>query len=111
MTITEKWARTAPAGPKLDRLCAEWMGDEINWTLEASRVDRWWRYSTSWRNAGPLLEAMGVTHLHDFRPSGTSTLKGRLFGKIKADTPQLAIARACAVLVTRGITRDQLERK
>ena len=25
MTITEEWARIAPAGPELDRVCAEWL--------------------------------------------------------------------------------------
>lgn len=31
--ITEAWARSAEAGPELDRICAEWMGGSSGFHL------------------------------------------------------------------------------
>ena len=83
----------------------------------------WPPYSTDWSAAGPLLEAIQSVSLasplpaaegfhegHDWRVTVWSDPAGgcELF-HVDAPTPQLAIARACAVLVARGINRDDLE--
>lgn len=117
--ITEKWARTAPAGPELDRVCAEWMGFSIgetrDWRHHVSTKAGWKACSpsTRWSDAGPLLEAMDSMTLSVWNDlsvieysAANSIIKGSLH--ISAPTPQLAIARACAVLVARRITRDDL---
>ena len=107
--ITEKWARTAEPGPELDRVCAEWFSPVRGFNNYGEPI----KFSTDWSAAGPLLEAMGGPALHrhsdrhgwhiefGFHPVGGFDLH--------SPTPQLAIARACAVLAARGITRDDLE--
>ena len=69
-------------------------------------------FSSDWSFCGPLLEAMGgpALHWHSDRHGwhiefGFNPVGG--FG-LHAPTPQLAIARACAVLVAQGITLDDL---
>lgn len=142
MTITEQWARTAPAGPELDRVCAEWMGFKSGWISSdchrcGGRFRAEWdklicpscgkiywrsverkehRYSSKWEDAGPLLEAMkGCVEWDDVDLWTAYTLADTPTDPNPDDpqaalatTPQLAIARACAVLVARGITRDDL---
>ena len=77
-------------------------------------------FSTDWSAAGPLLEAMNdISHIivesidydewvvtaQDLEPG-----PGIIWEySATAPTPKLAIARACAVLVACGITRDDLE--
>ena len=105
--ITEKWARHAPAGAELDRVCAEWMG----WTLKPLADNRPAPYSTDWSAAGSLLEAMGVGIVLGKKSDdqwGVSQAVGCGLLMADAPTPQLAIARACAVLVARGITCEDL---
>jgi hypothetical protein len=116
--ITEEWARNAPAGPELDRVCAEWIG--LRPIKYNGGLDGWWdgeaiggglpRYSTKWTHAGPLLEVMRGDLVFDANEhtwycsryhEGRDTTG-------HAPTPQLAIARACAVLVARGIPREDL---
>jgi len=118
--ITEEWARTAPAGQKLDRICAEWMGWKINPLADNAPAP----YSTDWSAAGPLLEAMNA----DFPiwslappsenspwimiPYSMDSLKytgGNRYTWPRAEDPELAIARACGVLVARGITRSDID--
>ena len=81
-------------------------------------------FSTGWAAAGPLLEVMRdatvtVSLTCDDTDSGgvwrcyvrtSISPVGRAFS-VGACTPCLAIARTCAVLVARGITRDDLEVK
>ena len=134
--ITEKWARRAPAGAELDRVCAEWMGTVTQYRVDGSSIKLWHRYntehlfgnhrrywpkhSTGWAAAAPLLEAIkkalpAVSLTNDETVSGdewtcwvrVSVDPGTQFA-VTAPTPQLAIARACAVLVARGITREDL---
>ena len=124
--LTEEQARQMEAGPELSRICAKWMGwsyfagmGSHQWKLEASASTRPIihqgkdppPFSTDWSAAGPLLEAM-KGHL-SYRTIdgqwmcilGAKGVTVRGYGP----TPQLAIARACAVLVARGISRDDLE--
>ena len=149
--LTEEQARQMEAGPKLNRICAEWMGwsyfagmGSHQWKLEASGSTRPIihqgkdppPFSTDWSAAGPLLEAMEAKHGGVHPPSCEIECRSykrsewytkeewrqqkwrclvlipehedrQLFGL--APTPQLAIARACAVLVARGISRDELK--
>ena len=118
---TEKWARHAPAGAELDRVVAGWMGRD-GWLLYAP--ENWLEpgceglqkipkpFSTSWVAAGPLLEAMGIGIVIG-KKSGeqwrVSQADGWGLVIVDAPDPCLAIARACAVLVARGITREDLE--
>ena len=139
--ITEEWARTAPAGPALDRVCAEWMGwiiyddgedgyvyaeDPNDSGIVYCLLDPIWNisdelvaYSTEWSAAGPLLEAMraevghGYPHwwcmvTHSDLVCGEDFIESADWRTVAAPTPQLAIARACAVLVARGISREGL---
>ena len=114
--LTEKQARQMEAWIDLDVICARWMGDPRSNQGIAS-------YSRDWSAAGPLLEAIQSVSLasplpaaegfhegHDWRVTVWSDPAGgcELF-HVDAPTPQLAIARACAVLVARGINRDDLE--
>ena len=131
--LTEEKARQMEAGPELNRVCAEWVG----WSYFAGMGSHQWKleapgstrpiihqgkdpppFSSDWSAAGPLLEAM----------NGTASTHDKNFGDINSqcyvpvepewmtlytyapkDRPQLAIARACAVLVARGVSRDDLE--
>jgi len=87
-----------------------------------SLYNMWPKYSTSWLHAGPLLEALPMRWAQDsglfpptygypdddewtvyFGASGAGVVQ------VDAPTPQLAIARACAVLVARGVTREEVE--
>ena len=114
-TITEKWARTAPAGPELDRVCAEWMGRRVKTErpaeIEWERCQHRDKFSTSWKAAGPLLKAMGAA-IEPPNRSGMTTWLCYVWQSIgcgaRADDPCLAISRACAVLVARGISREDL---
>ena len=130
-TITEEWARNAPAGPELDRVCAEWMGwsGKDDRTPDGSTFDVYARkdgghmtsihpasFSSDWSAAGPLLEAMrldvGVFGVPEFTPKWDCGSLGQfhqhMSGNVTAPDPCLAIARACAVLVARGISREDL---
>ena len=118
-TITEEWARTAPAGPELDRVCAEWMGRkpyDSDPCDGGCYRDEWPPYSTDWSAAGPLLEAMrldvGVFGVPEFTPKWDCGSLGQfhqhMSGNVTAPTPCLAIARACGVLFARGISREDL---
>ena len=118
--ITEKWARTAPAGPELDRVCAEWMGNIFHSAgmLDGDDYhfiegDIFPKYSTSWNGAGPLLEAIqsdhtgwAIVYSHPWQYKTLEVYGDQII--TCADTMQLVIARACAVLVACGITRDDL---
>lgn len=158
--VTEEWALSAPAGPELDRVCAEWMdalqrkcnsfhveGEVIElpgWEGSQARgfLQSMQRvgflsdvklgtvyeapcYSTSWEFAGPLLEAMQANngYYEWFGVPNFSTIALTRDGGdwvcgvdgpdgvdeiARASKPQLAIARTCAVLVARNITREQL---
>ena len=87
-------------------------------------------FSTDWSAAGPLLEAMNLDMFKHPQASGIwGDGEGRWicrvsfpteerfahgeevyrYLEVSAPTPQLAIARACAVLVARGVSRDDLE--
>jgi hypothetical protein len=131
--LTEDQARSMEAGDELDRACAEWIGCELGvipggetyssyeiWTMpDGNRVfDNAPPYSTDWSAAGPLLEAMQdmdgfdvsvESHLDGWTVRVTSGLVYMMPREATAPTPQLAIARACAVLVARGITREEVE--
>ena len=72
------------------------------------------KFSTDWSAAGPLLEAMGADLLRydgkwacEVQPG--SAYPAPILAEAEAPTPQLAIARICAVLFARGITRENLE--
>lgn len=116
--ITEEWARTAPAGADLDRVCAEWMGIapyEFDLCGRGCYRQEWPPYSYDWSAAGPLLEAMGADILYhsgtwecEVEPPGEPTYGQKLLADSDAKDPTLAIARACAVLVARGIAREDL---
>jgi hypothetical protein len=87
----------------------------------------WPKYSTDWSAAGLLLEAMGKNDggalpgygmAIECVPSGSdpgcrcgtvSAHTSEIIPIAEAPTPQLAIARACAVLVARGVTREEVE--
>jgi len=98
MNVTDEWACSAPAGEELDRICAKWLGIPGE-------------YSTEWAAAGPLLEAMDG-QLEPPMRSGMDTWLCYVWhthhGE-RAPTPQLAIARVCATLVARGITKEDME--
>lgn len=125
MTIIEEWARTAPSGSELDRVCAEWMGftagSIINGrlTVVTRTGPKICSPSSRWSDAGPLLEAMkgcvewddGVLWTAYTLADTPSDPRPNDPQAALATTPQLAIARACAVLAARGITREQLEAK
>lgn len=112
--ITEKWAHTAPLGKELNRICAIWMGAkpyEFDPCGGGCYRDEWPPYSTDWSAAGPLLEAMkGFTF--EFDEMGETPSVGDGFhlaiGDVRAADHCLAIARACAVLAARGVTREDL---
>ena len=123
--LTEDKARQMDAGPELNRICAEWWGAKPKYKgIEGHTPDVHHYFSADWSAAGPLLEAMtGVlnplTNL-DKEDKGCEDrdewecispwLGGDIYATgATAPTPQLAIARACAVLVARGISRDELE--
>ena len=125
-TISEEWARTAPAGPELDRVCAEWMGRRVKTErpaeIEWERCQHRDKFSTDWSAAGPLLEAMNDDlPLWQLCPQGDGSYSMQPFSMAslkyvseskylwpKAPDPCLAISRACAVLVARGISREDL---
>ena len=133
--ITEKWARTAAAGAELDRVVA---GSGILTTEEMFQIPGKWAlptelppysnplnnsgppFSTSWSAAGPLLEAIsppwslspnedGGFIMLPYRMTVLNIVGGNRYTWPRAEDPCLAIARACAVLVARGITREDLE--
>jgi len=119
--ITEKWARGAPAGAELDRVCAGFMGLRVGGDIVLyadEKMGRLPEFSRRWSAAGPLLEAMqccevSQTHIDKWRCS-VEGISDKYYGKFIAEiqyspTPQLAIARACAVLVARGISRYDLK--
>ena len=136
--LTEEQARQMPAEPELDRFCAEWMGwdllsvegDNEIWHHRGQNDTRVEGelppFSSDWSAAGPLLEAMKNLQADGYSFTGAAleycphvlvdkvwrigviTYDG-LKTFVKAPTPQLAIARACAVLVAREISRDELE--
>ena len=124
-TISEEWARTAPAGPELDRVCAEWLGwywrhgawfndtaSEARMLLSESDLPCG-SPSTDWTAAGPLLEAMDPIVDPTHGDNGICVVVPGQNGygqraKVYASTYTLAIARACAVLVARGISREDL---
>ena len=118
--VNEEWARSAEPGPELDRVCAEWMGwkpasyrgSKVGWyDGETGTIGGLPKYSTDWSAAGPLLEATGCPDVRFFRDEveiTVFTIDGGLL-EVLAPTPQLAIARACAVLSARVISRDELE--
>lgn len=150
--VTEKWARTAPAGPELDRVVAGWMGLRphrgVTITVDGEDRPLWsahnpWEhlcskpglelasgggdrhdaigeimpppFSTDWSAAGPLLEAMGPAGFYlewcdRIVEQGPWYAHCERFDIVTtAPTPCLAIARAVAVLVARGIERGELE--
>jgi hypothetical protein len=113
------------AGEKLDAICARFMGFtcengfwvQPNGVMFASIPPR---FSTNWSAAGPLLEAMeGEMKPPNTWHGGTlwccklfhPAISGDVFfpHSASAPTPPLAIARACAVLVARGVTREEVE--
>lgn len=132
--ITEEWALQAEAGDELDRICALWFGCIMREDPSYETGELWtqpngaWnvvppRYSSSWSDAGPLLEAMGdslsreeekdggswyCVVVHDKLVCGESYPQSADWRAAVADTPQLAIARACAVLVAHGITKEDM---
>ena len=82
------------------------LGDEQAETFPPS-------FSTKWSAAGPLLEAMDAKLQPNSARGWQCDIPWEVCGEDDvfglAPTPQLAIARACAVLVTRGINRGELE--
>ena len=120
--LTEEKARQMDARPELDRICAEWWGAKPKYKgIEGHTPDVHHYFSTDWSAAGPLLEAMDDSSPMDGAKaeSSNATEPGHdwkcsvPFGPAMittfAPTPQLTIARACAVLVARGINRDELK--
>ena len=118
--LTEEQARQMEAGPELNKICSAWYRNCAINDLTYAPAD----CSTAWSAAGPLLEAMKNLSVGEFEGITLNFCSGiygedvwRIgvigYGGLKdiviALTPQLAIARACAVLVARGISRDELE--
>ena len=105
--LTEQQARQMEAGSELGPVCERWMfGKEDHHQM----LPPWPQYSTDWSAAGPLLEAM-KGHLSYRTIDGQwMCIVGAKGVTVRgyAPTAQLAIARACAVLVARGISRDDL---
>lgn len=128
--ITEEWARTAPAGPKLDRVCAEWMGllpiimrsKDAGWVVPSTEeIIALPRFSTDWSAAGPLLEAIsppwslspdedGGFIMLPYRMDVLNIVGGNRYTWPRSGCPCLAIARGCAVLDARGVSREDLRR-
>lgn len=120
--ITESEAREMKAGAELDRICAEWVGatyDDIwlqwkfpgppsTWGYSGIAGKNPPKFSTDWAAAGPLLEAMGGTVRTGKKSRCNVMPPGWKPITVYAPTPQLAIARACAVLVARGVERGDL---
>jgi hypothetical protein len=112
--LTEEQARQMEAGEELDAICARFMGFtcengfwvQPNGVMFASIPPR---FSTNWSAAGPLLEVMSADL--NTGPDGWRCIAvgGERFAEASGPTPQLAIARACAVLVARGVTREEVE--
>ena len=117
-TLTE--ALALPAGRDLDACVAEhvfeWIKEDRSWhgrpftvfypkdlpgeaNILAWTLDdkRWPHYSTSWADAGPLLEVMSCVKIyHDKRCNDWICFWSETDCKI-AETPQLAICRAALV--------------
>ena len=156
--LTEEKARRLPAGPDLDRICAEGIGCYLE--IKSKSMQKWakenlddpepysrhwyWAdgshvakrgrhlsepdeipFSSDWAFCGPLLEAMKNIKADGYSFTGAAleycphVLVDRVWRVgvitydglktlVKAPTPQLAIARACAVLVAQGITVDDV---
>jgi len=132
--LTEDEARQMEAGEELDRICAEWMdevascpkddfhpfpGELDPFDYHGVEVDPYdegddrdmmiycYRYSKDWGPAGPLLEVMSG---HIMRTDcGWECWIDERNNAACARSPQLAIARACAALVARGVTREEVE--
>jgi hypothetical protein len=107
--LTEEQARQMEAGEDLDRVCAGWLGIEPD--IFGACLDgfaaQMFRFSTDWSAAGALMEAMGA---HSIRTHfGWECWVDDRNNAATAPTPQLAIARACAVLVALGVTREEVE--
>jgi hypothetical protein len=107
--LTEEKARQMEAGEDLDRVCAGWLGIEPD--IFGACLDgfaaQMFRFSTDWSAAGALMEAMGA---HSIRTHfGWECWVDDRNNAATAPTPQLAIARACAVLVALGVTREEVE--
>ena len=129
--LTEEKARQMEAGPELNRICAEWWGAKPKYKgIEGHTPDVHHYFSTDWSAAGPLLEAMNLDMFKHPQASGIwGDGEGRWicrvsfpteerfahgeavyrYLEVSAPPPQLALARACAVLVARGVSRDDLE--
>ena len=79
-------------------------------------VEMFWapRFSDCWSCAGPLLEAMEamcLTVWSDLSTVDYTAAWSLVGGKalfVEAPTPSLAIARACGVLVARGVSRADM---
>ena len=136
--LTEEQARQMDAGMDLDVICAKWMGDpksnqgiasySRDWSAAGPLLEAMEQILVRRSNpeSGILLNGPIPGGLHSPVPSGpdkgsSPKIKSsdwRTFLnidrddwpiKVEAPTPQLAIARACAVLVARGVSRDDLE--
>ena len=110
--MTEEQARQVEAGPGLDRICAKWVERPDGW-IDAPYGGRPKPFSTDWSAAGPLQVAMNA-RVSPCKEGWSCTVGGLYQPRVVyvvAPTPQLAIARACAVLVACGITQEDLEAK
>jgi hypothetical protein len=128
--LTEEQARQMDAGEELDRLIAvEFMGwrktpeyDQIDlnqypWNLPTASATLYRtdlpKYSTDWSAAGPLLEAMSAkcdtAYPEAWRTVPTNHVMYNERISATGDDVPHAAARLCAVLVARGITREEVE--
>lgn len=125
--VTENEAKRLLSSSFLNRICALWMGCEVDLCKSHASNEKWsywngewspWppRYSTDWRWAGELLEAMCAT-LECICNQQKATIPGikppdlwvcsisKFEVRVTAPTPQLAAARACAMLIAKGIDK------
>lgn len=117
--ITEKEARKAKAGPETDRFCDEWMGRDLSAWPENMRGKFCRPYTSLWQAAGDLLEVLDADlyfeggqyycHVNGIPPVGDKYPESANYLVTWAGDRKLALARACLVLVARGITLEQLK--
>ena len=117
--ITEEWARNAPAGAELDRAVQIFMGtDGVLKKIDNRKPVRRRKMARSWSTSQvsflEMLKAIGPSRVHIefddmFDAPSWQVLVGGFGIVVAANCPILAIARAIAVLVARGITREDIE--
>jgi hypothetical protein len=128
--LKEKTVKLLLPGLFLNTLCARWIGCRMEPSESYASGEKWYdidgswnttppKFSETWKDAGRLLEAMGASlELNDplFKASNTKTPSlwtcsiWRLKLVAAGSTPPLAIARLCALLYTKGITLEELQK-